>query len=147
MTNGPFLGGSMDTRNIISFASCQEYCCSLLQLFIVRPKLIFTFHWQKQQINVSNFFPHVFRIFTHQPWYQVRYFSLCLSHCLEQIPWVCPHGPAKSFPKLSKSPPPRGKKINTKTVPFPLGSVGSPGMYISKVSTHGEANDKCINFN
>ena len=44
---------------------------------------------------------------------------------LEQIPWVSPSGPAKSFPKLNNFPPPRVK--NTKTVPFPLGSRGVPG--------------------
>ena len=26
-------------------------------------------------------------IFTHRPWHQVKHFSLCLSHCLEQFLW------------------------------------------------------------
>ena len=58
-----------------------------------------------------------------------RYFSLCLSHCLEQIPWVCPHGPAKSFPKLNKTPPRRGKnKYQNSAIPpgFPWVLRGFP---------------------
>ena len=42
---------------------------------------------------------------------------------LEQIPWLFPRGPAKSFPKLNNSPPLREKKRNIKTVPFPRGSL------------------------
>ena len=55
---------------------------------------------------------------------------------LDQIPWVCPRGPAKSFPIVNNLLSLQGKRENTKTVPCPLGFKSVP-----RRSTHGEAND------
>ena len=84
------------------------------------------------------FFARFLLIFTHRSWYQVKHFSPCLSHCLEENP----RGPAGSFPKLNNSPPPRGEKEIPKLYHSPRVPVGSPG--VSRGSTHGKANDKCI---
>ena len=56
---------------------------------------------------------------------------------LSQFSWVCPRGPAKSFPKLSNSPLPWGKKkYQNCTI--------SPGFpTVPRGLTHGKANDKC----
>ena len=89
------------------------------------------------------FFALFFLIFTHRPWYQVNHCSPCLSHCLEQIPWVCPRDPAKSFPKLNNSSPPRGEKKYQNCTTGPWVLVGSAE--VSRGATHGKANDKCIN--
>ena len=49
----------------------------------------------------------------------------------------------------TKHPPPRGKKRNTKTVPFLLGSRGFPVLGVSRGLTHGEVDDKykCTTLN
>ena len=53
---------------------------------------------------------------------------------------ICARGPAKSFCKLNT--PPCGKKRNTKTVPFLLGSLGFLVLGVSRGLTHGEVDDK-----
>ena len=65
-------------------------------------------------------------IFIHRSWYQVKHFLPCLSHWLEQIPWVCPVF-QRSRLQNKTTPPLAGEKRNTKTVLLPLGSRGYPG--------------------
>ena len=56
----------------------------------------------------------------------------------DHIPWVCLRGPARSFPKLNSSPPPRGKKnYQNCTIPPPF-------PWTTRGSAHGEANNQCI---
>ena len=52
---------------------------------------------------------------------------------LDQIPWVCPRGLAKSFPIVNNLLSPQGKKGNTKTGPCPLGFNSDP-----RGSAHGK---------
>ena len=61
---------------------------------------------------------------------------------LEQIhiPWMCPRGPAKSFPGLRYCPPPRGKKNYQRCTTPP----GFP--CVSQGSTHGEAKETLAYF-
>ena len=82
-------------------------------------------------------FLHIICSFSHFN-HGTKPFSSCLSHCLEKIPWVCPRGPAKSFPKLNNYPPSQEKK-KYQNCTIPPGSLWLP-----QGSTHAEANDKCI---
>ena len=108
MTNSPSLGGSMNTHNTISFTSCQTKIYYLLfisknnkQMYPIFCTLFANFHTLTMVPGKALFTLPV---------------ALPRTNPVGQEPirwapaWVCPRGPAKSFPKLNNSPLLRGKE-------------------------------------